>query len=321
MRKLLFVCGFPSGGTDLTRTVLNAHPDIHLNGEMPFLKNIPKLGCHQDTSFTQLSEVKAFQHGLKKLDAYHAIKNIEHDFSEALKAQGRLSLEDVLYSCFSRNQSPIWGNKTPQNTENIGRLAQLFPQAYFLIVTRDVRDVCLSWQKKWGKDMLGCASKWAKRMDQGWQATQRLPANHYLYLRFEDLLADTESCCRQVCRWLEIPFAAEMLEHHKYVTEKTDGKINYGQEIKKENAYKWKDKISPNVITRIEEIAFDTLCLLGYRAEYAQAKKALSVWEGWQSYRNDALAMLTVGNQASRRNTLNTRLKTLVFEFRKRQLR
>ena len=317
MSKLLFVCGFPGGGTDLTKTILNAHPNIYINGEMPFLKNIAHYGYSQETIFTHISEIRAFQRVLAQINTWSNIENINYDFSIEMDAKGVLRLDQVLQICFSRHNSQIWGNKTPQNTENIALLSTLFPDARFLIVTRDVRDVCLSWKNKWGKDMIWCAAKWTQRMKKGWLATQYILPERYLFVKFEDILSDTETACRKICHFLDIPFSDRMLEHHEHTTRKIDGKLNYGQPVKKDNKRKWEKQLSVETVRRIEEITLDTMNLLDYEAKYATTRQPISDWETWRGKWNDWWALLLVGNRASQQNGIGRRLQDLAFEFKK----
>lgn len=321
MNRLLFVCGFPGGGTDLIKTILNAHPDIHINGEMPFLKNIGTRGYDRNTKFADIRDIVAFQRTLKNLDTWNNIENIDHDFSAEIVAKGQLTLEEVLRVCFSKNSYRVWGNKTPQNTESVELLLNLFPRARFLIVTRDVRDVCLSWRNKWGKDMTWCSAKWAKRMRRGWNVTSNISQKRYLYLKYEDILSDTEVYCKRVCEFLEIPFSERMLEHHKYTTETVEGKINYGRRIEREHKDKWKDQLPRGAVIRIEEIAFTTMNIFDYQVEFASAEKRILLREILKGVWNDFLALILIGNRASGRNTVNQRIRTLIFEFKKQFLK
>lgn len=320
LAQMLFVCGFPSGGTDLMKTVLNAHPNIYINGEMPFLKNIAEHAYHQGTVFTCLAEIENFQRILQGLNTWSNIENVNHDFSADLEAEAALHLDDVLRTCFSSRTHQVWGNKTPQNTENIALLSSIFPEAHFLIMTRDVRDVCLSWKTKWGRDMIWCASKWADRMAQGWKATQRLSSESYRFVKFEDVLSDTEVVCREICRFLDVPFSDRMLQHHKHTERTVDGKLNYGQPLKRDNTQKWGRHLSGKTIGRIEEIAYDTMKLLDYRLTLANDSRPITPGELWRGRCNDASALLVVGNRVAKKNTFAQRVKMIFFELRKQIL-
>lgn len=317
---LVFVCGFPSGGTDLVKTVLNAHPDIYLNGEMPLLWHIAQYGYDHTTKFEHIAEIQAFQRVLRRLNTWNNIENLDHDFAPELAGR-QLTIFDILKTCFSARPRLVWGNKTPQNTENIDALSALFPNARYVVVTRDVRDICLSWQRKWGKDVLYCAAKWADRMASGWHSTSALPSERYLYLKFEDLLSDTESSCRLMCGFLGIAFSPRMLEHHKYTERVIDGKLNYGLPIIPDNMGKWRHELPRKTVQRVEEIAIQTMDLLGYDTEYATVHRPLSPSERLRGQCSDLAALVTVGNRASKNNSLWDRLLFVGLELRKRLLR
>ncbi|MCP4361146.1 MAG: sulfotransferase [Chloroflexi bacterium] len=320
MNKLLFVCGFPSGGTDLTKTILNVHPDICLNGEMPLLINIAKYGYTCDTQFRSLAEIETFQQRLAELNTWNNIKNIQHNFADEIEAKKELSLTEVLQKCFSEEPCPIWGNKTPQNTENIESLATIFPEAYFLIVVRDVRDVCLSWHNKWGKDIIWCSEKWGNRMKTGWDMVHMLPESQYTFIKFEDILLQTEVCYRKICEFLDIPFSLKMLEHHQYTPESIDGKINYGQKINQGNMEKWRRFLPEKTLKRIEEIAFETMSIYNYTPEFAAEYKPITRLEKTRGMWRDSSALLMIGNRARQKNLFKQRLQNVGFEVHKRFL-
>lgn len=315
------MCGFPSGGTDLLRSVLNSHPDIYINGEMPLLKGLANYGYSCEDNFTDLEDILVFKTLLKKLDVWNNITNIDHDFSEMLMQNGSLSLEEVLRVCFTRNNLKIWGNKTPQNTENIEKLAYLFPQAKFLVITRDVRDICLSWRNKWGKDMFLCADKWAKRMNAGLEMSQKLNPDQSLWIRYETLLSDLGFVSRQICTFLNVEYSDRMNNYHLYVDTVIDGKINYGQPMIKENTAKWKTELPPRKVRKIEEIAYPTMILLDYPPTLAISHKTLSPILVRKGNIIDLWSMLMVGNRASQNNTFLSRLSNFVLELKKRSTR
>ena len=166
-----------------------------------------------------------------------------------------------------------------------------------------------------------CATKWATRMQKGKITTRLLPPERHLFVRFEDILSDTERCCRQVCTFLGLEFSERMLEHYKYTTEVIDGKINYGQRVDKRNRRKWDTQLPANTVRRIEEIAFGTMRALGYEVELATEERPITRWEIRRGMWRDFWATLLVGNRASQHNTLGHRFQTLLFELRKRQLK
>ena len=60
--------GFPSSGTDLIKTVLNAHPKIELSGEVPYLPKLVDNGLTHESNFEDKGEVRAFTRLLQDSD-------------------------------------------------------------------------------------------------------------------------------------------------------------------------------------------------------------------------------------------------------------
>ena len=316
--KLLFICGFPSGGTDLTKTVLNAHPDINVSGEMPFLVELLNKGYDHKSSFSSLEEIDELKEILKAGDTWNNVRNADFDFSDLLTKEKEMPLIEVLRVMFDKEHQLVWGNKTPQNTENIPLLRALFPEAHFLIVTRDVRDTSLSWSRKWGKSMLWCADKWNRRMQQGKRDSQDVKEGKALWVKFEDLLSDPKTTCQSVCSFLELTFSEKMLEHHKHTKENLDGKLNYGKALKSDNQNKWRAAMSAAKAKRIEEIAYDAMSNLGYKHELATSAQCISRLERLRGKVNDMYALLFVGNRALKNNTFGYRINNVLHEVRKK---
>jgi hypothetical protein len=319
MRTLLFLSGFGSGGTDLTKNILNAHPDIHLFSELPNLSIIQTHGYNNTTVFSDINEVIAFRELLRNLHFGDDFEKIDYNLAtelltNELAKKGVLSLEEVLRLCLSTKDALVWGAKIP--VWQVDVISELFPKAKFLIVTRDVRDVCLSWRDKWGKDMMWCSAKWAKRMHKGLEFVSKVRGSEYLILKFENILSEIEKICREICELLNIPFSDRMLNYHLY-TERWDGKRNYGQPIISKNKEKWRHELNRKTVKRIEEISFDSMKLLGYTPEFATESKPISIYEKLRGVFCDSWAILFVGNRTLKQNTFGRRLATAFGVLRK----
>ena len=319
MGKLFFIGGFPSGGTDLIKTVINAHPAVDIRGEIPFLFSLKKEGFNEKMAFDKIDQLEELKQNLKKLDVYNRIGNLSYDFSADLKQNHSITLQDALWSLLSPSDSIIRGSKTPQFTEQLPCLFQLFPSASFLIIVRDVRDVCVSWNKKWGKNMILCASKWATRLSGAWQFTQKDPLRRTFFLRYEDLLNNPREVCQNICNFLTIPFSENMLEHHKYTPEKIDGKINYGERLVINNQGNWKSHLSSDYIKRIEEVAFDVMQLFGYEPSLGKQQKKITQYEFLNGRFHDLYGLLFIGNRMmTQKNRRRMWFKNIYIEIKKR---
>lgn len=309
--NLLFLCGFPSSGTDLLKNTINAHSEVYINGEFPLLLNVAsKYG-----SMVSASAVPDLVRELQGIDIHRNFENPNPQFE-----QERLhySLAHV-YGAMLNNKVVQWkGNKTPQNTENINRLKQVFPQAKFILIVRDIRDVALSWHKKWAKDKLLCAWKWNERMKRGYQSLQSLDEGDYLIVKYEDLLNDLENTTRRICEFLGLNFQQRLLEFYKYVDRKLDGKLNYGAPVIQSNTGKWKQQLTSAEIQRIEEVAFETLSLFEYPVSLATEAQSLNPLERISGRGRDLFALLFIGNRAIQDNRWRDRLELISLEIRKR---
>jgi hypothetical protein len=313
-KKLLFICGFPSGGTDLTKTIMNAHPEVEISGEIPFLIELDKTEYFSPV-ISSKSEAQQFCQWVKKKDVYNHIKN--YDVIDSLSYP--LSINDLFWSILLSSKKQFHGSKTPQFTENILTIEKIFPEACFIFVVRDVRDICLSWDKKWGKDMLLCSKKWAERMKKGYDAIETLPANKILLIKFEELLQNTEKSTREICRFLDVNFSSRMLEHHKHTKEIFSGKINYGNSIDKKNMNKWKVQLSYKTAKRIEEISMSTLILFDYKLSYGTEFKDITIFECIIGYIRDLIALIFTGNRSEKKQkNFKIRLKNIYIEIMKR---
>jgi Sulfotransferase family len=312
---LVFICGFASGGTDLLKNVMNAHPAISLPGEFPFL---PKLADEFEGEVAG-DEVPRLVERLHELDVYGNFPSTHARLPAS--ANGHYALAEV-YAALAAPRGVSWtGNKTPSNTQNIDRLRALFPRAKFIVIVRDVRDVALSWDRKWGKHKLLCAAKWDRRMRQGRALARRLPEEDVLVVRYEDLLRDLEAVTRDICRFLELEHVHQMLDFHRHVPDIVPGKINYGRPIVPANREKWRRALSAREVRRIEEIAYRGLTEFGYEPSLATRARPITRFEVVRGRTRDAFATLFVGNRALEGGRLRARVRTLRFELRKLLMR
>lgn len=290
---IVHICGFPSGGTTLLRNVMNSHPDIELTGEMPLLPGLAsRFGAEIPGAL-----VPEFAAALRRRDVRKQLHNGGADLSRFV-ASPTIAAGDIYSVMLSESHATWKGNKTPQNTENIERLSRLFPESYFILITRDVRDICLSWRKKWGKDILLCAEKWRSRMLQGCHSVAALPKDRGLIVRYEDILRETDTVGRQICELLGLPFDSRMLAYHEHVSKLTDGRHkNYGRPIDPSNVGKWRASLSGREVHRIEEIAYDTMRHLGYQPDSACGARPITPLEHVIGLGTNSFATAFIGNR------------------------
>lgn len=309
---LVLLGGFPSSGTDLLKNLVNAHSEILVGGEFPLLPSLAsKYG-----PMVSAGQISQTLDDLRRIDVY---RNFGNSDGSMTSSDADVPLAQLFAGLLTTRAVAWVGNKTPQNSEHVRELDQLFPEARFIIIVRDVRDVALSWKNKWGKDSLLCADKWNRRMLDAMRQLHTMGAQRHLLIKYEDLLGDLEGVARNICAFLNQPFQPSMLEYHQHVGHTIAGKLNYGQPIIRDNLGKWKKALGPSAILRIEQIAYEGMQYFGYVPSAARDTVPLRRFERLVGRARDIAALLFVGNRAVKENRFAHRLRTIRVEWIKRR--
>jgi hypothetical protein len=123
---------------------------------------------------------------------------------------------------------PLVGDKTPSYVTSIPKLHTLWPEARFVHIVRDGRDVCLSvmnWKKAdrtagryatWEEDPVSTTALWWERkVRQGRDGGGSLPEGLYHEVRYEDLIDHPERECVRLCEFLGLPYDDAMPRFHE----------------------------------------------------------------------------------------------------------
>ena len=110
---------------------------------------------------------------------------------------------------------PRWGDKTPRHLLRMRRIQEALPEARFVHVIRDGRDVAVSRKTmRWRSDSLAeSAREWRKHVRKGREQAPFL--RHYLEVRYEDLVRSPQDTLASVCGFIELPWNQGMLDYHR----------------------------------------------------------------------------------------------------------
>jgi hypothetical protein len=106
---------------------------------------------------------------------------------------------------------PHFAEKTPRHVRRIPLIRRLVPEARFVLMVRDGRDVAASFIRRKGAAIVG-AHRW---MQDNRIVRAREGDPDVTVLRYEDLIADTEAALRAACAFAGLRFAPEMLRYHE----------------------------------------------------------------------------------------------------------
>ncbi|MBV8234716.1 MAG: sulfotransferase [Acidimicrobiia bacterium] len=150
--------------------------------------------------------------------------------------------------------------KTPSNSELLPMISVVYPDAWYIHLYRDGRDVARSLAgAPMGPDEVGeAAGEWAKRLEQDRQ--YRHLVSRYRAIRYEDLLADPVEKTLDFFRWIGLEVTPEVVAA---VEERAPRQVaRYGQKDAVGSG-KWR-QLGPHDRARIFNAAADWLAELGY---------------------------------------------------------
>lgn len=216
-----FIVGCPRSGTTMLRLMLDAHPELAIPPETHFLSAALDLRS-RDAELRR--EFFAVVTGSRRWPDFH----LDAGALERRLARIRPFVLHEGLRCFYRMYAerfgkPRVGDKTPGYVLHLRRIAAVLPEARFVHLIRDGRDVAASLRKLWwgpGDDVQAQAVDWLWRIREARQQAQVCPA--YLEVRYEDLVREPEPVLRRVCDFLELSFEPRMLEYHEGAAERLD---------------------------------------------------------------------------------------------------
>jgi hypothetical protein len=213
-----FVVGATRSGTTLFRLMLDAHPEVGIPSETHFFHKLVKRSERRQISPELLADtiITHKRWGDFRLDP--------DDLRARFDAIEPFNLSDALrgfYSLYAEKQGKSrWGDKTPGYLRYMRRIEWVLPEARFIHLIRDGRDVALSvLPMNWGPSTITEAAElWVERVTLARENGRTV--NHYMEIKYEDLITDTEPILRDVASFLELPWDDAMLDYHERAEER-----------------------------------------------------------------------------------------------------
>lgn len=276
-----FLVGVPRSGTTLLRLMLDAHPalaippetgfgvlltnpavvaggPVELLGAVTSLPTWPDLGFERDQLLARLRRVRPWS-------AADGVRTIFTAYAQ-------------------RHGKPRWGDKTPVHVRHMSTIARHLPEAHFVNIVRDGRDVAASVRdlpiSPGGIEAI--ALDWRDQIRDA--RVQAVSLSHYREVRYEQLVADPEAVLRELCACLALDFDPAMLRAHERAAERhremPERLLPDGTWITHEGRNRWHgltlhppdpsrvgrwhDALTPEEITCFEAAAGPLLHELGY---------------------------------------------------------
>lgn len=276
IQNTIFIMGCERSGTTFLGSLIGSHSECIVTPESQFktdcYSNKEKSSFVPEKAFTKIKNRKRFQYWDSDISFTISELNEIKNYSDLLLR----IVQKYNIHISHKKTAKIWIDHTPQNTEDVDTLKELFPNAKFIHIIRDGRAVASSHQKlSWGpKGMKNMATYWLKKLALGFAYEVRYP-NDVLSIKYEDLLTDTETTVKKVTDFIGIGYEENML--------KADGLIvpQYtkhqhtlvGKKASTDRIHAWQKNLSKREIELFERESKNMLNLLGYNILFPNAKR------------------------------------------------
>jgi hypothetical protein len=247
-----FIIGVGRSGTTLLRLMLDAHPELAIPPETRFVPRLiaaarPPDATAADVIATLTAERNWADFGLEPDVVLGRLR-------AAPKMTPAAAVRSFFEAYAARFGKDRWGDKTPVYGRRMPMIWRAVPEARFVHVVRDPRDVAVSWMRF--RDLRGDDPLTAAHWAQVWAGTivetrvkaRRVP--HYLEVRYEDLVSEPASTLRHVCEFIALPFSERMLAYHLSADERL-AELGSGLRAEGEQpARSAADRIAPHELTK-----------------------------------------------------------------------
>jgi len=283
-----FVVGVTRSGTTLLRMMLDAHPQLTIPPETHFIPDLIEASREEHASPESLHEVVVAN---RRWGDFHLDADALLERFEAIQPLNAGDAIRAFFELYAEGQGkPRWGDKTPIYINRMMLIERALPEARFIHLIRDGRDAALSRAKRVLKEptpMFKVAERWRNRILRAREQGPRL--EHYLELRYEDVVLDTEATLRRICEYVELPWDDAMLHYHERAAERMremhrDLPPEPGKPLRPADHRmaahaltseppdpsrlgRWRTEMSPEDRAAFEEAAGDLLAELGYELE------------------------------------------------------
>lgn len=206
-----------------------------------------------------------------KLGNHSQIHVVENETSAFIPEHGLVAAHreaSLWLQAMEAQQRKVLVEKTPKHVHCVARIRRIFPQAKFIVMTRNPLDTVASLHKRHSK-LRRSAERWV--IDSA--PTLPLVSEGALRVRYEDLTARPEQEFARVCAFLGLGFEAGMLEAGDTVYERTSANENMQlrrqqvREVITPRIGTWRKALTDDQARVVVKLTKSTAKELGYNPE------------------------------------------------------
>jgi LPS sulfotransferase NodH len=270
-KKFVFIIGAPRSGTTWLQAMVAAHPFICSTIDELKLFDLFTVPLERGWQYllNLQKDTGGGRYGLTAMWTDREFYEFLGDFV------GRIYTQVLAM----KPEATILVDKAPAYSNCVEHIDRLIPQAKFIHMIRDGRDVAVSliaaaqgWGGLWApKKVKVAASAWKSYVLAAQKARQY--RQRYVEVRYEDLLTNGVQVLRQIFEFMDVPTntqnVAAIYQSHQFENMKRAGTGTHGFALpqgffRKGQAGDWRNSLTPGQRYAFDERAGDLLCTLGY---------------------------------------------------------
>ena len=245
--KPVYIVGNPRSGTSLLRIMLHNHSQLCIPPESHFFLWLEDRYKNWDLSLLDSYLIDLYNS--TKFETWQIVKENLKLFIIEENPNSYAQLNSLVYFFFNKDKSKnisYWGDKNKLWKEKLPNVRRYYPNAYYIHLIRDGRDVACSFKDLGAKKMTSkyapklpteineIAKKWAQNISFITEFQKTVLPSNTITIRYEDLLQRPDIELTRVCGLLRINFEPAMLSYYQ------QDKAN----IEPSEFYEWKEKLT-----------------------------------------------------------------------------
>jgi hypothetical protein len=252
----VFIIGAGRSGTTLLRSMLVASGQIAIPAETQI---IHRLAILFNTSRSLGWEDQA-RLVIAAFESHRFFPLWQVDLAEvypkvlALPKQERslARIIDEVYTSYAAQAFPrakVWGDQSPLHTFYLPYIHRIFPQARYIHMLRDGRDVTASLVSRYGDGHLfESVLRWKTSLKRVKQLQGIISPDQFIEIRYEALVRQPELTLSQVCKFIGIDYSPSMLDYWKLPSTIEHKHYSYHKNLEKpvfdSSIGKWKEVLN-----------------------------------------------------------------------------
>ena len=311
----LFIGGCPRSGTTLLQRMFDNHHQLAIANDTHFIHRALQKTKTNGESLMKMAgageTIPLSDSLVTNIRDYHRFYRLgieQDEFADI--AETATSYQELVSELFDRfaaySDKPFAGEKTPDYVKFVPELLGMFPQAHFINIVRDGRNVALSlldWASPtkgpgrleyWSIDPVAVTAMWWREFVVcGTRASTRSDVATVIY---EDLVCDSERVLREVCEHVGFQFDSAMLEFHRGKLKQAHGSAKKRWLPPTRNLRDWRTSMILDDQRVFHALAGDQLESLGYEVPSREptdesTRRIAAARDWWSSNRSEAVTI------------------------------